>query len=309
MKKSGLTILLVASFLHLEAASASGLKKSRIHEKLLTHNKTALEDPYFQVKKMRVTALTAEEELRYANEEKASDNELVTSRTKLVTKSFTGIVPGGVPTIPPIPPIPPQAGTNPGGVVPGTGPGGNTNPLPAPAEPSGPLSGIIAIIDDLIAIGAKIIPTIDKGRAVVTNSPMSAVSVLPRIDAKDPVVHDMGNWTIPVSKHYRISYENGFGVEVISFVYSITFQYNGTYGGKGHYLAGIRLAARDISVSWGFDLDATSQLLQISNDGPENDVIAGATVEINYTVKNWTRTISTSKSFHVTGDGRIFQLD
>jgi hypothetical protein len=310
MKKSGLVILVIASFLNLEAANASGSKKSRIHEKLLTHNKAALEDPYYQIKKVNVRALTAEEELRYANEESLSDNEFLSSRRKLITKSFTGIVPGGVPTIPNIPPIPPEAGTIPGDVVPGKGPGGNIPPtIPSAPVSNGPLSGVIAIIDDLIAIGAKIIPTIDKGRAVVTNGPMSAVSVLPRIDTKDPVVHDMGNWSIPVSKHFQITYENGFGVEVISFVYSITFQHSGTYGGKGHYLAGIRLAARDINVTWGFDLDATSQLIQISNDGPENDVIAGATVEITYLVKNWTRTISSSKSFHVTGNGKIYKLD
>lgn len=309
MQKTSLTILLVVSFLQMEAVSAAGLKKSNFHEKLLTKNKAGIEDPYFQLKKMKVTQLTDEEALQFVNEE----NSLASPQEKLITKNFTGIIPGGIPNIPPIPPIPPQAGTIPdGGITTGTGPGGNTTPAPTPApapQNNGVFGGIIAIIDDLIAIGAKIMPTIDKGRAVVTNNPMTSVSVLPRLDTKDPVVHDMGNWSIPVSKHYKISYENGFGVEVISFVYSISFQHSGTYDHKGHYLAGIRMAARNISVSWGFDLDASSQLLQISNVGTAENVIAGATVEISYTVKNWTRTITTAKSFHVTGDGRIFQLD
>ena len=300
MKNTSLTILMVASFLQMEAASAAGLNKSSFHEQVLTKNKMALEDPYYQLKKMKVRALTSEEELKYINEE----NDSLNGQSKLITKSFTGIVPGGIPNIPP---IPPQAGNMPdGGLTTGNGPGGNTAP---PVQPTGVVGGIIAILDQLIAIGAKIVPTIDKGRAVVSNNPMSAVSVLPRLDAKDPVVHDMGNWSIPVNKHYRISYENGFGVEVISFVYSISFQHSGTYDNKGHYLAGIRMSARDISVTWGFDLDASSQLIQISNVGTADNVIAGATVEINYTVKNWTRTISAAKSFHVTGDGRIYQLD
>lgn len=302
MKKTSLTILLVVSFLQMETVSAAGLKNSHFHEKLLTKNKAAIQDPHFQLKKLKVRQLTEEEALQFTNEESDS----VGIQSNLIAKNFTGIIPGGIPNIPP---IPPQAGTIPdGGITTGTGPGGNTTPAPLPQQ-DGVLGGIIMVIDQLIAIGAKIIPTIDKGRAVVTNNPMTAVSVLPRIDAKDPVVHDMGNWSIPVSKHYRISYENGFGVEVVSFIYSISFQHSGTMDHKGHYLAGIRMAARNISVSWGFDLDASSQLLQISNVGTAENVIAGATVEINYTVKNWTRTLTTAKSFHVTGDGRIFQLD
>jgi hypothetical protein len=138
---------------------------------------------------------------------------------------------------------------------------------------------------------------------------MAAISVLPRLDTKDPVVHDMGNWSIPVSKHFKITYKNGYNSEVVSFVYSITFQHSGTYGDKGHYLAGVRVSARQIDVAWGFDVDATSQLIQISNVGTTSDVIAAATIEISYTVKNWTRNITTIEGFHVTGDGKIYQLD
>jgi hypothetical protein len=304
MKSTSVTILLMVSFLQLEIANAAVLKKSHFHENLLTKNKAAIENPYFQLKTMKVRELTDEEALQFVTDDK--ELSVNSKKSKLITKDFVGTIPGGIPTLPPIPPIPPQAGTD-GGLTTGSGPGGNTSGAPVAAN--GFFGGIVMIIDQLVAIGAKIIPTIDKGRAVINNNPMSAVSVLPRIDSKDPVVHDMGDWSIPVSKHYRISYDNALGVEVVAFVYSISFQHSGTYNGKGHYLAGIRMSARDISVSWGFDLDASSQLLQISNVGTAENIIAGATVEINYTVKNWTRTLTTAKSFHVTGDGRIFALD
>ncbi len=295
MKKTSLTILLVASFFQMETWNAQAAIATTFKDKLVAFNQSSAMDPQFQLRKMKIQELTNEESLAYSTEE-------------YINNDFTGIVPGGIPSIPNIPPIPPQAGNLlDGGLTTGTGPGGNTTP-PTP-QPTGVMSGIIMLVDQLVAIGAKIMPTIEKGRAVVTQNYMHAVSVLPRIDALDPVVHDMGNWSIPVSKHYKISYENGFGSEVVSFIYSITFQHSGTYNDKGHYLAGIRMSARDIRVSWGFDLDATSQLIQISNVGTANNVIAGATVEITYTVKNWTRTLSTSKAFHVTGDGRVFQLD
>jgi hypothetical protein len=170
-------------------------------------------------------------------------------------------------------------------------------------------NGVIMIIDELIAIGQKIMPSIKEGRPVVTNNPMASISVLPRSENKDPVVHDMGRWSIPVSKHYKISYTNGFNMEVVSFTYSITYQYGGSYNGKGKYLAGIRASAKNITISWGFDVEASSQLIQIANVGTQEDVIAGATIEMNYTVKNWSTNISNSRDFFISGDGKLYKLD
>lgn len=181
-----------------------------------------------------------------------------------------------------------------------------TSATVSPPEKSG---GIIMLIDKLVAIGEKIIPTIKQGKAIVTNNPMASVSVLPRINAKDPVVHDMSGWTTPYSKHYKVAYTNGLGMEVVSFVYSISYQFNGSWNGKGKYLTGIRASARKIEIVWGFDLNASSKLLQISNIGTTQNVIAGATVEMSYTVSNWLQTITTNKSFFIAGNGKLWQLD
>jgi len=181
-----------------------------------------------------------------------------------------------------------------------------TSATVSPPQRSG---GIIMVIDKLVAIGEKIIPTIKQGKAVVTNNPMASVSVLPRTNAKDPVVHDMGGWSVPYSKHYKVAYTNGLGMEVVSFVYSISYQFNGSWNGSGKYLTGIRASARKIEIVWGFDLNASSQLLQISNIGTVQNVIAGATVEMSYTVSNWMQTITTNKSFFMAGNGKLWQLD
>lgn len=231
---------------------------------LKTSDVSALQDPYFQVKTMKIKQIT--------------DDDM--SEFNFVARDFIGNIPN-LPTIP-------ASG------------GGDTG---------GGIGGIISIIDQLIAIGQKIIPIIKQGAPVVTNNPMASVSVLPRIDTKDPVVHDMNGWSIPKSNHYKVTFQNGFGSDVVTFVYSISYQYNGTLDGQGKYLAGIRASATNIVVSWGFDLDASSQLLQISNVGTKQNVIAGATLEMTYTVKNWTRNITTSNSFFVTGDGKFYPLD
>lgn len=291
MKNLNLTSLTLAVVVATQLLSAEAFAGTKFQETILTSKKDAIQDPYFQIKSSKIEELSDEEAMEFINE-----NSPVADKNGIVNKGNN---------IPNIPPRPPEAKAGLNGDLVAAG-GGGTTPV---ASPTGFLDGVIMVVDKLIAIGQKIMPTIEKGRAVVTNNPMTAVSVLPRLETKDPVVHDMGGWSIPVTKHYKISYSNGFGSEVVSFVYSITYQHGGTYGGKGKYLTGIRASARNITISWGFDLDASSQLLQISNVGSADNVVAGATIEISYTVKNWTRTITTNESFFVAGDGRLFKLD
>ncbi len=293
-----LTIAMLSSATTSQAGATKirKLGKKTIKETLLTNRKEALTDPYFQIKSVKIKELTDEESLEFNGinlspknvTEVDADGEVIINKKDKTNKGN-----------PKIPPTPPSAL---GDLVAAEG-GGST------PTTKGFLDGVIMVVDKLIAIGQKIIPTIDKGRAVVNNNPMASVSVLPRLDTKDPVVHEMGGWSLPVTKHYKIVYTNGLGVEVISFVYSVTFQYGGQYEGKGKYLTGIRASARNIVISWGFDLDASSQLIQISNIGTPSNVVAGATVEIQYTVKNWTRNITTAESFFVTGDGRHLKQD
>ncbi|MBY0415880.1 MAG: hypothetical protein K2Q18_17035 [Bdellovibrionales bacterium] len=280
LKKVGLFLLVGTQLLSTESFASA-----KFQQTLLTNKREAILDPYFQLKSHSVKELTDEESIEFINEDK---------KAELTTKSFGDV------NLPKQPKGNAQEVTE---LVAATGGGASTSSI------IGVLDGVIMVVDKLIAIGQKIIPTIEKGKAVVTNNPMTAVSVLPRLDTKDPVLHDMGGWSIPVTKHYKIAYKNGYGSEVISFIYSVTYQYGGSHDGKGRYLTGIRASARNITVSWGFDLDATSQLIQISNVGTQDKVVAGATVEISYTVKNWTRQITTNESFFVAGDGRLFKLD
>ncbi|MBC7427709.1 MAG: hypothetical protein H7336_03795 [Bacteriovorax sp.] len=299
LTKVTLAVLVVTQLLSVEAFAGAKFK-----ETMLTTNKDGITDPYFQIRSTKIVELTDEESMEFINDDKyQSTKEAISDKGGIITKGAV------FPNIPPMPPAVIGNGNKDvtGGLV-SAGGGGTAIPTPTPA-PTGVLDGIIMVVDKLIAIGLKIIPTIEKGKAVVTNNPMAAVSVLPRLDTKDPVVHDMGDWTMPVTKHYKISYSNGLGSEVVSFIYSITYQYGGTYGGKGKYLTGIRASARSIVISWGFDLDASSSLIQISNVGTADNIIAGATIEISYTVKNWTKTITTSEQFFIAGDGRLLKQD
>ena len=270
-----IVILLVIKALNPQTADAQVLKS--LTQTFNTNNKSDREDLYFQIKKMSIRELTPNES------EKIS---LTDEKNSVAIKTFA----------PQVLPIVPQAPSL--SVI-----------TPSTTIDESNRNGVIMIIDELIAIGQKIIPSIKEGRPVLTNDPMSSISVLPRSENKDPVVHDMGGWSIPVSKHYEISYTNGFDMEVVSFIYGISFQHSGSYNGKGKYLAGIRASAKNITISWGFDVEASSQLIQIANVGTQDEVIAGATIEMNYTVKNWSRNITNSRDFFISGDGKLYKLD
>jgi hypothetical protein len=277
LTKVALSLVIVTTLVGTNAFAAAKFK-----EKLLTKNKSALADRTYQIKSQTISELSDEEAMEFINDPMT-----------LTQKDLT------LPVVPPRFPV----NRNDGLVA------NVATATPTATTAGGIIDNVIMVVDKLIAIGQKIIPTIEKGKAVVTNNSMAAISVLPSLDSKDPVVHDMGGWSLPVTKHYKISYKNGFNSEVVSFIYSVSYQYGGSHDGKGKYLAGIRASARNITVNWGFDVDASSQLIQISNVGTSNNVVAGATIEMSYTVKNWTRQITSNVSFFVAADGRLLKLD
>ena len=301
LSKFTFTALLATQVLSFNIAEA------KIHNSIVkykTKDIAALEDPYFQIKSYKVKELTNEEVLELNKAEGYSDfknistmNSTVSQKIKIPgidTSALDKTTPETTPAAPTVPAAPVAQ------VDPAT---------PTPPQSKGFFDSVIMIVDKLVAIGEKIAPIVKAGKSVVTNNPMSSISVLPRTDLKDYAVYEMGGWSIPVSKHYRVTFKNGWGSEVVSFIYSVSFQYNGRANGKGQYLTGVRASAREIRTVWGFDLDASSQLIQISNVGTQENVIAGATLEMTYTVKNWTSTNTSSDSFHVTGDGQFYRLD
>jgi hypothetical protein len=171
------------------------------------------------------------------------------------------------------------------------------------------IKDVVMIVDSIIAIGKKVWPIIEAGKPVVNVNMGQGISVLPfkGEDQIDAVFFDMERWSAPKAKSYTVSYKNGFGSSVISFTYTVMFQYGGTYEGKGKYLAGINVVAQDVHVSWGFQFDATSELIQISNHGTKEDRVAGATFKIKYSAKSFLKEIRNEDSFHVMGNGQLIK--
>lgn len=170
------------------------------------------------------------------------------------------------------------------------------------------LGEIIMVANKLLALGKKIWAIVEAGRPVVNSTMMQAISVIPKTSENGGAFYDMENWSAPRVRKYRVVYKNLFGMKVVSFTYVVHYQYNGSYEGKGKYLTGVNINAADISVAWGFEFNAKSQLVAISNRGSRANPLASATLQIDYVAKSVLKEIRSSESFHISGDGRLIQM-
>lgn len=171
------------------------------------------------------------------------------------------------------------------------------------------LGGIITIADRLVALGERVWRIISDQRPVLDPDYMKPISVLPlTADGPQDAFHLMSSWSLPEIKTFEVVYRNGFNASVISFDYHVAYQHSGQFEDRGSYLTGVYVSSSNVSVSWGFELSAESQLVAISNRGSMEDPVAGATLKIDYQAGSVLRTIRTSESFHVTGEGEVIHL-
>lgn len=180
--------------------------------------------------------------------------------------------------------------------------------LPGVIPVPGYAGGVITIVDRLMAVGMKVWKIVDEGRPVFTNGLRDNFSVLPFVENGTLNFEDMTSWERPVYKAYKVEYANGNGNVVISFTYNISYFFGGKYLEKGSYLSGLSVRASNVTVSWGFALEAQSELLSIVNHGTSEDPIAGAMIEIDYRVKSIFKDVHAATAFHVTGDGKLEYL-
>jgi hypothetical protein len=170
------------------------------------------------------------------------------------------------------------------------------------------LGAVLATIDTLIATGEKIWKIVEKGAPVLKNAQLAPLNVYPKLEGDFVGFHEMEAWSMPKVAAYEVVFENLFGMEVVRFHFNVSFQHGGSYLGKGQYLSGVSMQASDVSVLWGYDLDANSQLVTITNHGTKANPLAGATLSLDYVVKTVLKETRTGLKFHIAGDGKFLQL-
>ena len=164
----------------------------------------------------------------------------------------------------------------------------------------------LIVARDLLAFGKEIYKIIDAGKPVVTIADVEAISVMPKTDkGEDISALDLEFWQVPRSKKFKVVATNGFGFSMISFEFLVIFAYGGSHNGKGKYITGAEISATDVTVGWGYDLDANFKLQSIFNTGSNDDPVAAAILEISYTMKTVIKEARSTKKFLVDGLGQI----
>lgn len=167
---------------------------------------------------------------------------------------------------------------------------------------------IFMTVDKFIALGQKIWKIVEAGKPVSTSSFAKSVSIIPNLEDPNATFSSMSNWKMPMAKSFKVTYKNGFGSEVISFIYTVVFQYGGKYEGKGSYLTGLLVTASNINVSWGFNFNASSEVVSIANQGSLEDPVASAMIKVNYKASSVLRSIDENDIFYINGEGMLQRM-
>lgn len=181
--------------------------------------------------------------------------------------------------------------------------------VPAIEDVANVTQNVIQIIDSLIAVGDKVWKIIDGGRPVVNiDGVLPSVSVLPRGLNETGSLYDMYGWSEPITKTFKVSYQNLYDVTVVDFTFSVMMQYQGTDGKGGVYISGLSVVPDSIHVLWGWNLNAKTSLINITNRGTAEAPVASAVMELSYTVSSPLANLNKRIRFYADGNGNIKML-
>jgi hypothetical protein len=174
-------------------------------------------------------------------------------------------------------------------------------------DPSEKVGKVISVARDIVALGEDIYRLVIKGKPTNQTS-YAPISVIPRVAGQPVDILDTENWRAPVKRTYEIVYENVYGIDVVTFRYSIIYSWGGSYNGKGAYLTAVQIIPETVRTLFGFDFTATMKLGGIQNQGTKENPNAGATLLMEYTVSSVMNAINKVDSYFITGKGAFKSL-
>ncbi len=171
--------------------------------------------------------------------------------------------------------------------------------------PSTQTANPIGSIGDIIAIGESLWKIVEAGKPsahIVSNS----VSALPK---DNPHWTLMTNWQGPMVKSYHMEVVNKLGIKVVTMDYKIIAYYGGKFNGKGQYLTNLTMITDNVSVSWGYDLQATAELMDLINTADNENPIPGCTLQMKWKTDTAVQHREGSRAVFVKGDGSVKELN
>jgi hypothetical protein len=157
---------------------------------------------------------------------------------------------------------------------------------------------------EIINLGEKAWEIIKSNQPVLEFNTKSAMAI-PKAAASP---NNMENWNMPVSRDYQVIYENGFGMDVVTFHYKIIFTPGGSFEGRGQYLANASVHPVDVSVSWGYTFNANVEIGELINSGTKDDPLAGMQLNIVWDVSTIIKKNKGGDYYFAKGDGELLVL-
>lgn len=172
-------------------------------------------------------------------------------------------------------------------------------------SPLNPLNGLELIVDQIINIGKKIFAVVNAGRPVV-NINLDSANALPK---GLTCWSDLSGWKAPQSRVYSIQYENALGMTIVDYTYRVTFTAGGSADGVGKYIANATFQPANVSVGWGFQLDANAVVPSVFNTGTKKNPVAGMQMNMEWKVTSPLSHEQATETYFVSGKNKLVELE
>lgn len=163
-----------------------------------------------------------------------------------------------------------------------------------------------AIISQVINFGSKLWKLIEDNKPVVQATSVSA-NALPAGTEGNWLA--LENWQNPRGRIYSVTYKNLYGMEVVNFDYRLLFSPGGSYNGQGQYLSNVSVNPQNLSVAWGYNVEADAKVVNVLNTGSKASPVAGIELLVGWKIKTVLKDMRSSTSFFVKGDGNFIDLN
>ncbi len=160
-------------------------------------------------------------------------------------------------------------------------------------------------IDQIINYGKMIWKFIKDNKPVV-NVERNSANALPKGIKSS---YELAGWKGIVTKTYRMTYENLYGMNVIDFKFRVSSTYGGSYKGQGQYVTNATIVPALVSVAWGYTFNATVAINDVLNVGSEKNPIGAIDISVRYSIDTVMKHNAEMYTFLVRGDGKIIDLN